>query len=265
MKRVLAVMAIIVLAGTLSVSAEEKELDATPSGSGTLPEATGGPDGFGYTWADQAEPTCAYQFVDIAATGTDLGDGDDVAFPVTLGIGGFDFYGTTYTDVYMGSNGFLTTDNNGGDLSNDCPLPATPSTGAGARMYVMHDDLDVDAECADCAAYWQYFADCPRPNDEGLAPSGCDILQWNAQHYPGGTGNATEIFQLIVYETREIVMQVSACTECGSSSTTGIQNEAASIGLTYACETAASLAAGTAVCFFHPDPVPVNLKSFNVD
>ena len=78
MKRVIAIIAVVALAGAFSVYGEEKELISTPSGSGSAPEATGGPDAFGYTWSDQAEPDCAYNFVDISATGTDLGDGDGV-------------------------------------------------------------------------------------------------------------------------------------------------------------------------------------------
>jgi len=132
-------------------------------------------------------------------------------------------------------------------------------------MYVVHDDLDVDPLCTDCAVYWQYFAVCPRPNDAGIPATGCDVIQWAAQHYAGGAGTATESFQAIIYETREIVMQVDACAECGDGSTTGIQDEPATTGLTYACNTAASVPAGTAVCFFHPNPVPVNLMSFDIE
>ena len=265
MKRVLSVLVAVVIVGAFSVYSEEKGLDDVPSGPGTISEATGGPDAFGYSWADQAEANCAYQFVDISGTGTDLGDGDDVSLPVTLGSGGVDFYGTTYTTVYASTNGFITTEDNGGDLTNDCPLPAPPSTGAGARMYVMHDDLDVDPECDDCAVYWEYFADCPRANDEGLSALGCDVIQWDTQHYAGGVGPFTERFQIILYETREIAMQVAECTECGESSTTGIQDETATIGLTYACNAPSSLSSSTAVCFFHPEPVPVQLQSFSTE
>lgn len=266
MKISIAVVAVVVLAGAFSAYGEEKELIPTSTGFGFAPEATGGPDAFGYTWSDQVEPNCAFGYIDISATGTDLGDGDDVAFQVTLGIGGVDFYGTTYTDVYAVTNGFISTDNNGGDVSPDCPLPAPPSTGAGARMYALHDDLDVDPLCANCAVYWQYFPVCPRPNDEGLPVTGCDIIQWIAQHFPGGAGfPATEDFEIIIYETREIVVQVALCAECGEFSTTGIQDDTATIGLTYACDTPASVPSGTAVCFFHPNPVPVELMNFDVE
>ena len=75
MKRVLSVLVAVVIVGAFSVYSEEKGLDDVPSGPGTTSEATGGPDAFGYSWADQAEANCAYQFVDISGTGTDLGDG----------------------------------------------------------------------------------------------------------------------------------------------------------------------------------------------
>lgn len=260
MKNVMVLITVFVVAGAFTVVAAEKELDPAPTGPGSVPEATGGPDLFGYTWADQASG-CTYQWVDISATGTDLGDGDDVTFPVTLGIGAVDYYGTPYADWHAGTNGHFSLAS-GSDLSNDCPLPnANGSEG----MAVMNDDLDVDPSCTDCAVYHQYFAVCPRPNDQGSATAtGCDVIQWQAQHYPGGTGPATEFFEVIIYETRDFVMQVEACTECGDSSTTGIENEAADDGLTYACDVGASIGTGTAVCFSHPNPVPVDLMSFDI-
>lgn len=48
-------------------------------------------------------------------------------------------------------------------------------------------------------------------------------------------------------------------------STTGIQNESATDGLTYACNVAASVPAATAVCFYHPTPIPVELERFSVE
>lgn len=267
MRRVISVVAVVFLIGGFGVQAEDKGLDLGPVGPGTAPEATGGPDAFGYTWADQLDG-CTFQWVDISGTGTNLGTGDDSAFPVTLGIGGVDFYGTVYTDLQVATNGYISTDptDTGPDTSNDCPLPAAPSTGGGARLYAVHDDLDVDPLCTDCAVFHEYFAICPRPNDLGsVTATGCDVIQWQAQHYPGAAGTASEFFQVIVYETRDLVMQVEGATEGGGASTTGIQNDGATIGLTYACDTTSSIDTGTAVCFAHPNPVPVELMSFDVE
>ena len=62
-----------------------------------------GPDGFGYI-ADDAVP---FAYEDISVTGTPLNLGDDAFSRQNIGFN-FNFYGTTYADVYVGSNGFLT-------------------------------------------------------------------------------------------------------------------------------------------------------------
>jgi|GEM_PF-3981317 len=224
-------------------------------GSGTQPMATGGPDAAGYTFIDFNEPGGpVYQWVDISGTGTALGDGDDVALgPVTLGAP-FSFYGTSYSDLYLCSNGFIsTTADAGGDLSNDCPVPSVPSTGTGARIYAVHDDLDLEPGFGQ--GYYEYFADCPRPHDGGTA-CGCSIFQWeDVEHW--GAGIQFDA-QAILYDPGDIVIQVEPGNpEAGSGSTTGIQNEDASIGLTYVCDTAGSLPDSTVVWFRAP---PVTLS-----
>jgi len=70
----------------------------------------GGPDAFGYVWVDSDEPGGpVFSWVDISGTGTDIiGDlEDDTAFgPYTIGFG-FPFYGNTYSQLYVGSNGII--------------------------------------------------------------------------------------------------------------------------------------------------------------
>jgi hypothetical protein len=147
--------------------------------------ATGGPDTFGYTWIDSLEPAGPV-FVghDISATGTFTHDGDDTSSgPVTLAVP-VDFYGTIYTQLVIASNGYISTDlsDTGGDLSNDCPLPASPSTGGGGRFYVVHDDLDLEPGIG--SGYYEYFASCPRAADRG-PNTGCSIFMWDdVSHYP---------------------------------------------------------------------------------
>lgn len=213
-------------------------------------DATGGPDAFGYSFADTAEPNCAFQFVDIAATGALVVSGDDVTATVALSEP-FTFYGVAYNALDMVSNGFLSTaTDSAGDLSNDCPLPAAPSTGTGGRIYSVHDDLITNTGFA------EYFAACPRPNDVNGSAEGCTVFQWDeATHF---SDTVPFDFQTILYHTTgEIVMQWDDRNpETGSGSTTGIQDPAAAIGLTYACDTAGSLPANAGVCFFGPGSGP---------
>lgn len=222
-----------------------------PSGlQGVAARATGGPDAFGYTYADQSEATCPTQFIDITGTGTPVTSGDDVGAPVALTGPAFNFYGTDYTSLAMTTNGYLSTDptDSGPDLSNDCPLPAVPSTPGGtngARIYPLHDDLISDG-------LFEYFASCPRPGDYG-APEGCYVFQWDNVTHFGGGGPWT--MEAVLYDTSyEIVYQIGAGNpETGMGSTTGIQDPSPpTTGLTYACDTAASVPDNTTVCIYHP-------------
>jgi len=253
MKRITVLTALLMLVLPLVGFSVEPPKDPNPaqgSPDGLPNNATGGPDAFGYTFADTAEAECGYQFVDITATGTSITSGDDSSSgPVALGAP-FDFYGVSLTDLVMTTNGTLSTDptDGGGDLSNDCPLPATPSTSGGARLYPLHDDLITTD------GLMEYFTACPRPNANCSVPEDCTIFQWNGVTHFGGGGPWNQ--QAILYhQSGDMVFQVEPGNpEAGSGSTTGIQNEAATDGLTYACDTAGSVPDNTGVCFFHPTP-----------
>jgi hypothetical protein len=70
---------------------------------------TGGPDAFGYTFVDSNEPDGpVFNFIDISDTGILVGTNvdDQGFFPLPLGFD-FNFYGNTYNQIGMSSNGFL--------------------------------------------------------------------------------------------------------------------------------------------------------------
>lgn len=224
---------------------------------GSSSQATGGPDTFGYTFADNGEANCAFQFVDIGASGTFLFDGDDTSSgPVAL-TDPFDFYGTSLTSIVMASNGYMSTDptDTGPDLSNDCPLPVTPSTGGGARMYPLHDDLLLETGVG--GGVVEYFATCPRPNDRCPIES-CTVFQWDDVQHFGGAGESWDTEVILYHLTNDIVFQTGAGNpETGSGSTTGIQDSPPpTTGLTYACNTVDSIPDNSGVCFIHPNPAP---------
>ncbi|MCX8052280.1 MAG: choice-of-anchor D domain-containing protein, partial [Armatimonadetes bacterium] len=82
---------------------------ASTSGSGGFTTFGGGPDTGGYRWKSSAEPGGpVYNWIDISSTGTSVSDlGDDrwrgpfpIGFPFT-------FYGNTYTQFYISSNGYI--------------------------------------------------------------------------------------------------------------------------------------------------------------
>ncbi len=225
--------------------------DATPptgGPGGVANRGVGGPDAFGYTFDTGVD----FQMIDISGTGALVVSGDDVSSgPIALGGDPFNLYGTEYPSLVMASNGYISTDptDTGPDLSNDCPLPATPSTGGGARIYPLHDDLVTNT------GYYEYFASCPRPSSEGFN-LGCNVFFWDdATHFGGAE---TFDVQVILYDsTYEIAVMVGPGNpETGSGSTTGIQNDGATIGLTVACDTGGSIPDNTAVAFFNPEGMP---------
>ena len=82
-----------------------------------------GPDAFGYSGAG-----IAYNFRDISTTGTAAFGtfvDDTVSGPIGIGFN-FSFYGTNYTNAFIGSNGFITfSSGQSQGCCNGGPLPGT--------------------------------------------------------------------------------------------------------------------------------------------
>lgn len=215
------------------------------------------PDSGGYRFLSNANGgglngAPVHTFIDVSGTGTlvCLGDSNSsinsaINAPIDLATP-FTFYGTTYNQLVMTSEGYLTTDtaDNAADASNDCPLPAVPSSNGGARIYALHDNLNLSAS----GGYYDYFEVCPRVADSG-PNGGCHVFMWEAADHAGGAVEDFD-FEAILYDSGEIVFQYSgANSELGGGSTTGIQNDGATIGTTYACNQLGSITDGLAIRF----------------
>jgi len=233
------------LAAKETRTGESKTAESITTQSGIPPRLVGGPDDGGYSYQDQADG-CTFDYITLTSP-TLVVSGDDAQALLTLGGTGFTLYGTS--GLAANTNGFLSTDvgGPGSDWSNDCPIPGIPSTGAGDRLYVSHDDLITDV-------YHQYFASCPRTNDSGLAPTGCDVVQWQGVYF-GSTDNVT--VQAIIYDgVPEIVYQYLTDDRGGSGATIGLQDAAVSTGLLYSCNTPSITPGQSAVCIFGGTPIP---------
>ena len=205
----------------------------------------GGPDTFGYTYKDSTESGGPiYDWVDISASGTPvyLSD-DDGDGPFSIGFV-FNFYGNDYTRVYVSSNGYLSFNNlDLTDYGNDCPLPDVYNPDDG--IYLMWDDLN-PGYYGD-TVYYQAFTDCPYGDGQA-----CLVVQYEDFHHYG-IREVAGTFEAILFENGSTLIQFEdAGVEEGSSSTSGIENEDGTIGLTYACNTGASLSDNLAVCFAYP-------------
>lgn len=246
--------------GTAFTTVEDKSIDVGPGGSGAMPDSTGGPDPFGYTFIDSAEPGGpTFDWYDISTTGTDMGLTDDSHFyPITLPFT-FDFYGTGHTEIAVGSNGVVYFEDVYLGLANTC-LPGTNSYGVNTFIAVYWDDLNPSVGGA---VYYEII---------GTAPDRRLIVQW--QDVPNfGTTDPITVQAVLFEGSNNIRLQyLDPSSEAGSGATVGIQGDATTNALEYSCD-AASLSPDLAICFAHPaggDPtcsasVPVELQRLEVE
>ncbi|MGB9774961.1 MAG: hypothetical protein ACPL7C_00195, partial [Anaerolineae bacterium] len=94
--------------------------------AGVAPQATGGPDDFGYTWDDSV----LFNWID-ATGGTDTGMSGDSwgqkVGPIPLPFS-FKFYENTYTSLYIAASGYLAfTDYGTWPSQRRIPSPDTPN------------------------------------------------------------------------------------------------------------------------------------------
>lgn len=204
--------------------------------------ATSPPDGANYT----LDESLTFNYQSIVTTGTNLGNGDDVAFTATLG-SPFTLYSNTVNQLRISSNGYISIDltDSGGDLSNDCPLPVSPSTGPDApRLYILHDDTDAQPGVTDSGIYYEYFNVSPYPHPNGDA-MGASIIEFVGDHFPGA-GPSNELqYQAILFDNGDVIYQYLSDVEDGSGSTIGAQESGTGQSLTISCNTAGtSVSAG---------------------
>ena len=241
MKRV-AIVGVCLLFAGMAFAADKLDVDS-PHARADCP----GPDDYGYT----CDPDCAFEFIDISATGTLIGDavGDDV-LSAPVAIDPFDFYGTIVNAFQVSSNGFLSTNAASSDLSNECPLPSAAL--AESRLSALWDDLETDQGQG---AFVQYFAVCPRPGVQGDEP--CTIFMWDVNHFPGPGNWLQEV--ILYHTTSDIVFQIGdGEPELGDSATTGIQNFDGTDGLTVVCNVPGGIPNNSAFCIRYPRATPTD-------
>jgi len=175
-------------------------------------EDSGGPDPYGYVWADSNEPGATiYEWVD-ATGGTALNLTDDSEANVTLPFT-FNFYGVTSSNIRVGNNGGIFFNATTGDLST---LNANlGSTTTNNLIVPFWDDIDADTG----NVYYQTF---------GVAPHRMFVIEWFDRPHYSNIGDAT--FELILYEgTNNIKYQYqdvvfgNALYDYGVSATAGIR------------------------------------------
>ncbi len=206
--------------------------------------------------------SCDRMFIDITDTGTLVPwssagissyTADDEGFvPIQLNQA-FDHYGQNVASLVASSNGYFSSDttSKGDAWDNDCPMPATPvRDSTGARIAPMHDDLKASS------FYRQYFSNCPRPAESGNDLA-CEVFLWSdADLWSTPTVETIDVQAILYPATSQWVYQYGGSGFDGSTSSTGMQNAAASDGFTYACNMADSINTTEAVCTFNKNNIP---------
>ena len=215
-------------------------------------------DGYGNT-----SRNCDRMFIDISDSGTLIPwnsagissyDADDEGYLNVSLNQSFDHYGQSVAGLVASSNGYFNTNaaSKGDAWDNDCPMPGIPARDSeGARIIPMHDDLKASS------FYHQYFSNCPRPAETGHDLA-CEVFLWKGADLWSTTSIVENIdIQAILYPaTSQWVYQYDGFESTGMTSSTGMQNETASDGLTYACNTANTINSTEAVCIYNKNNTP---------
>lgn len=208
---------------------------------GPVAMSTGGPDCGGYTYIDSSEPGGpSFDWIDIRITGTNLGLTDDsYAFPITLPFG-FDFYGSSYNQVAVGSNGAIYFQQRYMTLANVC-IPGVNGSGIDQFIALYWDDLYPSGSNN---VYYKIV---------GSAPNRILVVQWqNVGHYGSTYDRVTAQAHLFENNGDILLLYSNPSSEAGAGATVGIQRDP-SCGLEYLCNQA-NLHSGLAVLFTRGTP-----------
>ena len=179
---------------------------------------SGGPDVFGYTWANSHAPGGpAYSWVDINSnpSAVALTPGDDTysAFiPLSFG---FPYYDAVKTSLRVSSNGFIT-------------FGASTTNGYGQALPTAAEPNDV------IAAFWDDMNSASTTSPGTIkylddAANGRFIVQWHTVAY---SGSVFFDFQIILHANGGITMNYLDVNEADVAlSTTGIENSLGTVGL----------------------------------
>jgi hypothetical protein len=217
-------------------------------------------DAWGYLVSDEPA-TCAFAPIDVsgsapllpvAADGASLAADDGHAF--VLLAEPFELYGVATLRLAMSTNGYLAAANgqhedDGGEFSNDCPLPAAPDHvgAATSRILAWHDDL---AAGGGGALRSVHYASCPRAAASGV-DEGCSVFDWSGWTRVGLDDGLA--FQVVLYHASfEIALQYLATGDGGIGASIGTQDAAASSAAVYACNGSRALQPAHSICLFDP-------------
>jgi len=183
----------------------------------------GGPDAYGYTWKDSNEPGGpTFNWINITTTGTQVtGLGDDNFVGPFGFIDGFQYYWYYPTQVWIGSNGYLSFSGN----NFASPFPIIPNTASPHNFIAaMMSDLNFDGTGNPGTCYYRNSADTI-------------VVSWiNVPFWTNGTPSfiGSNSFQIVLVRSdRSITFnyQTQLGSTQGDDITVGIENITGQLGL----------------------------------
>lgn len=197
-----------------------------------IAHASGGPDSYGYTWTETSDPGGpAFNWIDITSrtgvqTVTGLADDNSAAGMINIGFS-FHYYWNDYTQLKVGSNGWVSFNN----VSNmaSC-FPTIPTPGGPGDNYLAPLMGDLNFTGAGNPGQVRYWTN----NVDTFIISYINVPFWTV-NAPGWTGSNT--FQVILCNSdSSITYQYGALSGFSPNAacvdlTVGIENSTGAIGL----------------------------------
>jgi hypothetical protein len=205
------------------------------------PQASGGPDQYGYTWADGSG---LYDWVDAGTLGEevlfpsspDLDEGYSLAIDIGFT---FKYYENSYTQLFASTNGLITFGAGTGTSSNvQIPRDTAPNN----YLAVFWDDLAVGGKYNSGQMYSYQGADA---NGKFLVVEWSQVTRINSAN--------TLTFQAILYQSGDIEFQYQVLDGDVGKAVVGIEDGDGTDGLLYLYYSD-QLAPGQAVLFERPAP-----------
>ncbi|MGR6086655.1 MAG: GEVED domain-containing protein [Arcticibacter sp.] len=155
-------------------------------------------------------------YAPVSISGTAGPSGDDVLSGAVALPFNFTFYGNTYSNIYISTNGFISFDAGAG--SGCCSGQLLPSTLTPNNVIALAwDDLNAQVGGITYASV-------------GTAPNRVFVIDYNnVPHFGGGGSNITG--QIHLYESTNVIeIHTGQMTNDGSNHTQGIENAAGTLG-----------------------------------
>jgi hypothetical protein len=191
-----------------------------------------GPDYYGYRWIDSnpPEPKIDYNWIEISGSGNSVGPlGDESNYgPFNLGFT-FDFYGNSYTEIWVNNNGFIMFTNQTGVFAGNNPVPdSAPPNNIVAPFW---DDLFESGNI-----YYQAM---------GVGPNRYFVVEWKDVENFNIPGVGYITFEMVLYEGSNLIKYQyqdvifgDPLYDYGASASVGMENITGFGGLQYSYDNA---------------------------